>query len=141
MTPYKHKILIQSRFKDIDNLGHINSAVYFTYFEHSRVQFFNSLFGNRNRSYWAEVSIVIAKQEMDYKQQVLLDDTIYSYVWVSRMGTKSFDMSFSLVKEENGQEVEVAKGMGVLVCINLKTNQTVPVPDMWKEKMLETNKS
>lgn len=137
MTPYKHKVPIQIRFRDIDRLGHVNSAVHFTYFEYSRVQYFNSLFGKERHDYWAEIAIVVAKVEMDYKQQILLEDIIFGYVWVSRMGNKSFDMTFSLVKEENGIETEVAKGMAVLVCFNLKTNKTVTIPELWKEKMLQ----
>jgi acyl-CoA thioester hydrolase len=139
MTPFKHKTPIQIRFRDIDHLGHVNSAVYFSYFELSRIHYFNALMGKDSRSYWAEVSIVVAKIEMDYKQQIILSDTIYSYVWVSRIGTKSFDMTFSLFKEINGEEVELARGMATLVCINLKTNQTVLIPELWKEKMTQNS--
>lgn len=138
MSSFKHKTPIQIRFRDIDNLGHVNSAVHFSYFELSRIHYFNALMGKDSRNYWAEISIVVAKVEMDYKQQILLNDSIYSYVWVSRIGTKSFDMTFSLVKEdEKGVETEVAKGMAILVCINLKSNQTVAIPDLWKEKMTQ----
>ncbi len=137
MAPFKHKTTIQLRFRDIDHLGHVNSAVYFSYFELARVDYFNALMGKDSRSYWSEVSIVVAKVEMEYKQQIVLNDTIYSYVWVSRIGTKSFDMTFSLLKVEDGVEVELARGAAVLVCINLKTNQTVPIPELWKEKMIQ----
>lgn len=141
MTAFRCKTPIQIRFKDIDNLGHVNSAIHFTYFELSRIHYFNALMGKDSRSYWAEVSIVVAKVEMNYKQQILLSDTIYSYVWVSRIGTKSFDMTFSLVRDDNGIETEVAIGMATLVCINLKSNQTVPIPDVWKEKMTTAESS
>jgi len=137
MPPFKHKTPIQLRFRDIDNLGHVNSAVYFSYFELARVDYFNALMGKDSRNYWSEVSIVVAKVQMEYKQQILLNDIIYSYVWVSRIGTKSFDMTFSLHKEVDGKEVELANGIAILVCINLKTNQTVHVPELWKEKMIE----
>jgi acyl-CoA thioester hydrolase len=141
MTAFKHKTPIQIRFRDIDNLGHVNSAVYFSYFELSRVHYFNALMGEDAKNYWAEVSIVVAKVEMEYKQQILLSDIIYSYVWVSRIGTKSFDMTFSLMKKVDGVEVELAKGMAVLVCINLKSNQTVTIPELWKEKMIQNSEN
>ncbi len=138
MNSYKHKTPIQIRFKDIDNLGHVNSAVHLTYFELSRVGYFNTVLGKEARSFFKEVSFVVAKNEMNYKQQILLYDTIFSYVWVSRIGTKSFDVSFSLIKkQENGNEIEVANGMCVLVCLNLKTNETAVLPEQWKQKMTE----
>ena len=37
------------------------------------------------------------------------------------MGSKSFDMSCSIVKLENGVEVELAKGLAIIVCFNYKT--------------------
>jgi acyl-CoA thioester hydrolase len=136
MSAFKNKVSIQIRYRDLDAQNHVNSSVYFSYFELSRVHFFDTLFVDKRRDYWADVNIVVAKQEMNYKQQLRLHDKAYSYVWVSRIGNKSFEMNFLLVKEEDGKEIEVASGMGVLVCINLKTDQTVPVPEEWKAKFL-----
>ena len=136
MSAFKNKIPVQIRYRDLDAQNHVNSAVYFSYFELSRVHFFDALFAGKRNDYWEDVNIVVAKQEMNYKQQLRLNDKAHSYVWVSRIGNKSFEMSFLLVKEENGKEIEVASGMGILVCINLKTDQTVLVPEEWKEKFL-----
>ena len=33
MAPYKFSTTIEVRFKDVDSLGHVNNAVYLTYFE------------------------------------------------------------------------------------------------------------
>ncbi len=135
MSPYKFKIPIQIRFNDIDLLGHVNSAVYMTYFELARVSYFDQL-ENELKIDWATMSFVVAKVEMEYKQQVLLEDKIHAYVWISRIGTKSYDMACSIVREKDGLETEVAKGLAVIVCFNFKTNQTVAVPEAWKPIML-----
>ena len=44
ITRFKHKTDIQIRFKDIDQLGHVNNANHLTYFETSRVKYFNDIF-------------------------------------------------------------------------------------------------
>ncbi len=36
---------IKTRFRDIDSMGHVNNAVYLTYFEEGRKEFIYSLFG------------------------------------------------------------------------------------------------
>ena len=36
---------IQVRFADIDVLGHVNNAIYLSYFEMTRVHYFNELLG------------------------------------------------------------------------------------------------
>lgn len=136
MNPYRHKTPIQIRFKDVDRLGHVNNANHITYFELARVDYFNTLMGDV-RIDWENESLILAKIEMDYKQPILLDDRIAVYTWISRLGSKSFDMSCSIIKEEKGgAEIEMAKGLAIIVCFNYKLNQTIPIPEAWKEKMM-----
>lgn len=132
---YKHKTPIQIRFKDVDRLGHVNNANHITYFELARVEYFNALMGDMKID-WEGESIILAKMEMEYKQPILLEDKVSVYTWVSRIGTKSFDMSCTIVREINGVEIEAAKGLAVIVCYNYKTNQSIPVPEEWKKKMM-----
>jgi acyl-CoA thioester hydrolase len=137
MTPYKHKTQIQIRFKDVDRLGHVNNANHITYFELARVEYFNALMGDDVKIDWESESLILAKMEMEYKQPILLEDKLFVYTWVSRIGTKSFDMSCTIARVINGVEVEAAKGLAVIVCFNYKTNQTILVPEEWKRKMME----
>lgn len=137
MTPFRHKTPIQIRFKDVDRLGHVNNANHITYFELARVDYFNALMGPDVSIDWEDESLILAKIEMEYKQPILLDDKIAVYTWVSRLGSKSFDMSCSIVKEsKDGSEVEMAKGLAIIVCFNYKSNQTILIPEAWKEKMM-----
>lgn len=136
MNPYKHKTPIQIRFKDIDKLGHVNNANHVTYFELARVDYFNALAKENIKIDWINEGVILAKIEMEYKMPILLEDKVFVYTWVSKMGTKSFDMSCSIVKLENGAEVELAKGLAVIVCFNYKTNQTIVVPERWKTVMI-----
>ncbi|HEX8514774.1 MAG TPA: thioesterase family protein, partial [Bacteroidia bacterium] len=96
MEPFKHKTPIQIRFKDVDRLGHVNNANHITYFELARVDYFNAVMGDI-RIDWDSESLILARMEMDYKQPILLDDKLSVYTWVSRIGSKSFDMSCSIV--------------------------------------------
>lgn len=132
----RHKTQIQLRFKDLDKLGHVNNANYLSYFELARVNYFKAVMGTRTID-WSVEGVIIAKVEMNFKQPIMLEDEVSVYVWASRYGTKSFDMSCSIVKSVNGQEIEVASGMTVLVCMNYKTNQTIEIPALWKKKMEE----
>ena len=133
----KHKIQIQIRFKDVDKLGHVNNANHITYFELARVDYFNALIGHYIKIDWQKESLILAKMEMEYKQPILLEDKVFVYTWVSSIGTKSFNMECSIVKEVNGIEVEAARGLAVIVCFNYETNKTIVVPELWKNKMLE----
>jgi acyl-CoA thioester hydrolase len=133
---FRQKTLIQIRFKDIDRLGHVNNANHITYFELARVDYFNKLMGDIKID-WDSESLILAKIEMEYKQPILLEDKVFVYTWVSRIGSKSFDISCSIVREINGVEVEAAKGLAIVVCFNYKTNQSIAIPEAWKKKMEE----
>ena len=136
MNPFKQKTPIQIRFKDIDRLGHVNNANHVTYFELARVDYFNALAGDDIKIDWDNEGVILAKIEMEYKQPILLDDKVFVYTWVSRIGKSSFDMSCSIVRVVNGVEVEAAKGLAIIVCFNYRTNQSMLIPETWKAKMV-----
>jgi len=133
---YRHKTPIQIRFKDIDKLGHVNNANHITYFELARVDYFASFEKDDIKIDWVNEGVILAKIEMEYKHPILLEDAVFVYTWVSKMGTKSFEMSCSIIKVENGIEIELAKGLAIIVCFNYKTNQTILIPEKWKTKMM-----
>lgn len=135
-TPYRHKTKIQIRFKDIDKLGHVNNANHITYFELARVDYFDALAADGLKIDWINEGVILAKVEMEYKQPIYLEDKIYVYTWVSRTGSRSFDMACSIVRDVNGVEVEVAHGLAVIVCYNFNTNQSIAIPEAWKALMI-----
>lgn len=136
MTAFKQKTPIQIRFKDIDKLGHVNHANHITYFELARMDYFEVFAGNDIKIDWENEGVILAKIEMEYKQPILLEDKVFAYTWVSRLGSKSFDMACSIVRIQNKIEMEVAKGFATLVCFNYKTRESINVPEKWKAKMM-----
>jgi acyl-CoA thioester hydrolase len=42
-TPFRMAVPIEVRFRDLDAMGHVNNAVYFTYFEHARLHYLRRL--------------------------------------------------------------------------------------------------
>ena len=136
MNPFKHKTQIQIRFKDIDKLGHVNNANHVTYFELARVDYFNALADEGVKIDWVNQGVILAKIEMEYKQPIFLEDKVFVYTWVSRVGSKSFDMSCTIIKFVDSLEVEVARGTAIIVCFDYKKNESITIPELWKEKML-----
>jgi acyl-CoA thioester hydrolase len=130
---FKHKTDIQIRFKDIDQLGHVNNANHITYFETSRVNYFKDVF--KNETNWKETGLILAHTEITYKNPIFLEDTISCYTKVSKIGNKSFDMENLIVKTSNSQDIIVAYGKSVLVCLNYLSKETIPIPTEWIQKI------
>lgn len=125
----KHRTPIQIRFKDIDKLGHVNNANHLSYFEYARTMYFRDVIGKDID--WSREGLILAKAVVDYRQPILFEDVIHVYTWCSRIGNKSFDLEYSLVKEENGKEIELATGVSVLVCFDYENKRSIPVPAQW----------
>lgn len=133
MKGFRHKSEIQIRFKDIDALGHVNNANHLSYFELARVNYFNDVIGvNIN---WAKQGIILAKITVDYKLPVLFEDKISVYTKCNRIGNKSFELIYSIVKSETLNETLLATGESVLVCYDYTKNQSIEMPKEWRDKM------
>ena len=133
MEGFRHKTPIQLRFKDLDSLNHVNNANYITYFELARVKYFDDVVNEEVN--WSEEGIILASITVDYKLPALFKDDLYVYCKCTKLGNKSFDLAYVMVKTENGKEIVVATGSSVQVCFNYKKQSTIPIPPSWKKKV------
>lgn len=128
---FKHKLPIQIRFVDIDKLGHVNNAVYHSYFEIARVAYFDEVVGERVD--WQKQGMILANANVNFKIPVRLSDKVICYTTVSKVGTKSFELSNKLVIKNGNEELIAATATYVIVCMNYETKQSIPVPESWKK--------
>jgi acyl-CoA thioester hydrolase len=117
---FKFRLPIQVRFRDLDSLKHVNNAVYLTYLEIARIEYWKAL-----RFESVRPSMLLARVEIDYVKPVLFDDQVEVAVRVSEFGTKSFVMPFEILA--NG--TVAAKGSSVLVWFDHAANVSVVIPD------------
>ena len=124
---------IQLRFVDIDQFGHVNNAVYLSYLEVARIPYFDKIIGKID---WLNEGIILANAEINYKLPILLQDIISVHVWCSKLGTKSFDLSYRIIKKTDSGETEMATAKTVMVCYNYSKSSTIPVPADWVTKLM-----
>ncbi len=62
-----HEVTITIRWRDVDNYGHVNNAVYLTYLEEARDRWVRDTLGT-------EVNFVIVRVAIDYRRELSLDD-------------------------------------------------------------------
>lgn len=128
---FKISLPIQLRFADTDGLGHVNNAVFLTYCEMARVEYFNKVLGDLVD--WKKEGIILARTEMDYRLPIFLNDKPIVHIACSRVGTKSFVMSYRI--EENGKVF--AEGNTVMVCYNFVDGVPILMPESWKQKIAD----
>jgi acyl-CoA thioester hydrolase len=116
------------RFRDLDAMGHVNNAVFLTYIESARVAFLQHLGAATTLE---DMSIIVARIEIDFRAPVGFGDEVEIAVRASRFGEKSFDLDYEL--SVGGRIVAEAKS--VLVGYDYGKGETVEIPDAWREKL------
>lgn len=129
----KNTVPITIRFRDIDAMGHVNNALFLTYFEEGRKAFLREVFGIIDP---AQYPFILARISCDYLKPINLGDSIALHVWVSDIGSKSFTFVYELFDPENPSSV-YAKGMSVMVYYDYDAKKTMPIPDGFKKKLRE----
>lgn len=136
MHPYKHKTPIQLRFKDVDKLGHVNNANHLTYIELARIKYFEDVVGveaNWNQ----QQGIILAHISIDYKAPLFLQDQVFVYTRCSKLGKKSIELSWVIVREKPDTEEIIAQGIAVLVFYDYEEHKTTEIPDLQKQKIIQ----
>jgi len=137
MKGYHFKTKIPIRFADIDALGHVNNAIYLTYFEIAR------------SAYWAEIiewdwkllGIIIRKSVVDYLKPITLSDNVYAYVRTSKIGNSSFELEYVLVTNNNGLEEICTTGQTLCVSFDYTLQKPTQIPEEQRLKMENSMKN
>ena len=93
--PVPVKLAIQIRWRDLDTLGHVNNAVYFTYFELARLAYIQALLGadttiDPRTLLPADFQFILAEVTCHYRSPATLGDQLAAAIWVGQVGRKSF---------------------------------------------------
>lgn len=126
---------IDIRFRDLDALAHVNNVVYLTYIEQARVRYFDTVFGARHN--WDEWGVLLARTEINYIQPLLFKDDAKCGMRCTKIGSKSMEFEFKIFRTIDGQDIEVANGINVLVCFNHTDNKSIEVPEFWKNAVVD----
>nr|MBC8360988.1 acyl-CoA thioesterase [Candidatus Desulfatibia profunda] len=124
---------IEVRFRDLDAMGHVNNAVFFTYFEEGRKNFSHKIFNLKEPS---EFTFIMAHISCDYLKPVKLSDRPSLQMWVKDIGNKSFDYGYKLI-DRMDESIVYAAGESVQVCYDYKAETSIPVPEHMRTGLSE----
>ena len=121
-----YRTTVEVRYCDLDTFGHVNNAVYATFCEEARVDYFRDVLDQGVH----EVSFVIARLELDFERSIPDVGAATVAVGITGFGRTSFTMGYELRYEG---EV-VASGESVQVAVDDDGRPTA-VPEEWRERV------
>jgi acyl-CoA thioester hydrolase len=119
---YPHRVAEIVRFGDLDPQGHVNQAVFCTYFESGRVAMF------RNPDLGIGVpgaTFVLVRIEINYLKELHWPGNIEVGSGVAEFGRSSFTVAQAIFRDR----ICCATARATLVCIDLQTRKARPLPE------------
>jgi acyl-CoA thioester hydrolase len=133
MADFRFYTPVEIRYADLDPQGHVNNAAFLSYFEQARVKYLIHLGLFKSDLSIMDVGIILADARVAFMVPVLLGMHVRVGVCITRVGTKSMMMEYELVDEAT--VTQLATGATVLVAFDYHTRKSIPVPDVWREKI------
>ncbi len=131
-APVPVQVPIQIRWRDVDALGHINNAVYLTYFELARLAYIRALLGEdapiEPRTLLpVDFEFILAEVNIRYRSPATLNDTLTVAIWASQVGRKSFVFDYRMTETVTGRLV--AEGCSTQVWYDYASAASRAVPE------------
>ena len=128
---FRFKMKLDIRWSDMDEMRHVNNAVYLTYFEQARVYYFHE----SCRWDWDAIGAILANAHVDYLRPVVFPNPTFVYVRTSKLGNKSFEVHYLITSVVNGVEELTTTGHTTMGMFDYKTNASVVMPEDLKERL------
>jgi acyl-CoA thioester hydrolase len=121
---------IEVRYGDLDPQGHLNNARYLTYLEQARIHYIKHL-GLWQGGSFLKIGVILADAHITFRAAVQFGQAVQVGVRVARLGNKSLEMEYIMEDAQTGEAL--ATGSTVLVAYDYQRQETIPIPDDWRE--------
>jgi acyl-CoA thioester hydrolase len=133
MSEFRFYHPIAVRYGDLDPQGHVNNAKYMTYFEQARVHYLLHLGLFEESHSFMNIGIILAEVRVTFLAPVQYGTDCRVGMRISRLGNKSMTAEYTLMDAATKEELATASA--VLVGYDYRTNETIPIPEEWREKI------
>lgn len=121
---------LTTRWGDMDALGHVNNARFFTYDESARLEYFRLLMQDDPR-FWHDYGMILAHIEADFLSQLKPPAELAIGFRIGKLGRTSLRTEAAMFLGEQA----VAITRAVIVWFDYRNSTPLPIPDAVKAKV------
>ena len=126
MQDYPVVVRFPVHWGELDALGHVNNARYFTWFETARMELFHRV--GLEFSGTPAIGPILAHTRCDFLAPVRYPAEVLAGARIAKLGNTSFTMGFGVALADAPDHL-VARGEGVIVLIDYSTGDKVAIPE------------
>ena len=132
MSSFPISITLPILWADMDSLGHVNNARYFTWFESARMALFQEV--AMATSGTPASGPILARTHCEFLLPLHWPGEIVAGTGISRIGIKSFTMVYEIARAE-ASDLPVARGEGVVVMVDYEKGGTVAITEELRKRL------
>lgn len=124
-TDFHHVIDLQTRFNDIDILGHINNSVYLSFLDLGKAEYFVSALGQKMEI--GKVGVAIVNINCNFYSPAYFDEPLQAVTAMVRLSGRSFTLEQRIFNPSTGDVKCVAQT--VMAGFDPTTATSQPIPE------------
>ena len=134
LKDFTFKKELQLRWNDMDALGHVNNAIFITYFETARAHYMPQACTGWD---WHKDMFLIANVNVDFhKEMLLMAQNPTVWIRTSKLGKKSFTLDYVITSEEKDEQILHASGTTTQIMFDMKTRKTIEIAPWMKDNLI-----
>lgn len=140
ISEFKYKIIEEVKFHEVDLMGVVNNAVYFSYFEDGRIKYLQNLKTTYKLKEILEGNsfFIMAHNYCNYLEPGKFDEVLNIYTKIDTIKNTSFTIKH--IVENNSNKKIIAEGGGVMVHIDFCSKQKMPLPQEFYDAVQDFEK-
>ncbi len=123
MASRPFSVEVQVRFRDLDAMRHVNNAVYFSYMEFARTQYYMA---TMHLDDLEDIEFILAAASCDFKAPIQWGEAVVVSVWLTRIGRSSFELAYELRSKTH--RTLFATGTSVQVAYDYAAGKSKEIP-------------
>lgn len=130
LEDFGHLIELDTRWSDLDALGHVNNTRFFTFDESARLDYFADLMRD-DPTFWKQSGLILASIAADFLAQLHHPSRLKVGFRIARMGRSSMNSLAAVFVD--GKAVGVMRG--VIVWFDYANQKPLPIPEAVRAKI------
>lgn len=123
VRPFYHYFDIQTRFTDIDILGHVNNNAYLQMADLAKVRYFQAISGGSLSI--MDIRAALVNIEVNFYEPTLFDDELRILTAITHIGNRSFTLEQRILSRETGSTKCILRS--ILAGFDPATQQGAPL--------------